>query len=119
MNVLFVDVNRCIPSVGEQYSSRSGFEYRLTIPLEDCRFEQEGVRITGWDSDGMQVIRWHMATQNGVVLVDCDTGKVVFSSKGYSCSERNDPDCPFYKEFLDFVKGRGHDYSPWDDMDIL
>lgn len=118
MNVLFVDVSRNIPSVGEQYSGHR-FEYRLPVPLEDCRFEQQDVRILGWDSDGVGIICWHMATQTGVVLVDCDTGKVVFSSRGYSCSDRNNPDCPFYKEFLDFVNSTSRKYSPWDDMDIL
>ena len=106
MNILFVDCSSWAKkfNVGDAFSiDYSGT--RQQIPdIEHKKFKVHGDNIEVTLENGNWYTSWNLSCQSVFLIVDQDAGKVIFTSKDYSDTEREDSSCPFYDELRKLIE---------------
>ena len=106
MNILFVDCSSWAKkfNVGDAFSiDYNGTRQRIP-DIEHKKFELDGDNILVKLENGNWYTGWNLSCQAIFLIVDQDAEKVIFTSKDYSDTEREDPSCPFYNELRKLIE---------------
>lgn len=106
MNILFVDCSSWAKkfNVGDTFSiDYSGTRQQIT-DIEHKKFKLYRDNIQVKLENGNWYTSWCLSCQSVFLIVDRDTEKVLFTSKDYSDTKREDPSCPFYDELRKLIE---------------
>ena len=105
MNIMFADCGSWAKkyNVGDEFPPEfGGTSYRIT-DIEHKKFEIREDNIDVRYENGNWYTSWCISCQDVFLIIDKDSGKVLFTSKGYTPDEREDTSIPFYKELRKLI----------------
>lgn len=90
-------------NVGDEFPPEYGGTSHRIPDIEHKKFEIRGDNIDICYENGNWFTRWCVSCQDIFLIIDIDSGKVLFTSKSYTDTEREDTSCPFYKELRKLI----------------
>lgn len=105
MNILFVDCSSWAKkyNVGDDFPSDFSGTRQNIADIEHKKFEIRGDNIDVRLENGNWYTSWCVSCQSVFLIINKDTGKVLFTSKNYTDTEREDTLCPFYDELRKLI----------------
>ena len=105
MNILFVDCSSWAKkfNVGDDFSRDYSGTRQGINDIEHKKFKIRGDNIDVTLENGNWYTSWNLSCQSVFLIIDRDAEKVLFTSKNYSDTEREDSSCPFYDELRKLI----------------
>lgn len=106
MNIMFADCGSWAKkyNVGDEFPSEFGGTSHRITDIERKKFELRDDNLDVRQENGNWYTSWCLSCQDVFLIIDKDSGKVLFTSNGYTSDEREDASIPFYKELRKLIE---------------